>query len=262
MALPALTPGRWHDPTDDPDTERWLRLFALPATLVAAFIATHSALRGLTRTFLTMWIHELGHAVTAWLCGFGAFPGPWVTPISEKRMIVVSLLAAAGLGYGVFRAWQVQHPWIAGGLIGALLVQAFLTLGMRPHAARAVVIFGGDAGCFVLGSLLVATFYVAPGTVLHRTWLRWGFLVIGAFAFMDAFTTWWDAKHTAEGVVFGEIEGVGESDPTRLAFTYGWSEAKIVSRYLRLAWTCAAFLVVTYLMGQRAASRASRDDSV
>ena len=85
--------------------------------------------------------------------------------------------------------------------------------------------------------------------------MRWGFLVIGAFAFMDSFTTWWDAKHGAEGVVFGEIEGVGDSDPTVLVFQHGWSEAKLIRRYLGTAWTCLAALAVLYAANLRRRSQ-------
>ena len=42
----------------------------------------------LQRTFLSMMVHELGHAVTAWWCGFGALPGLWKTLIPETRGVV------------------------------------------------------------------------------------------------------------------------------------------------------------------------------
>ena len=198
-----------------------------------------------------MWVHELGHATSAWLCGFGAFPGPWRTPISENRMALVVLLLAAGLIYGAWHAWQAGAYWRCAGFGALLVLQAVLTGGLRPHAARGFFLFMGDGGCLVLGTALMATIYVAPGSALHRGWLRWGFLVIGAVAFMDTFTTWWEAKHSREGVIFGEIEGVGDSDPTRLVFEHGWSEARLVARYLALAWACLLFLAGLYLVNLR-----------
>ena len=71
--------------------------------------------------------------------------------------------------------------------------------------------------------------------------------MIGAFAFNDAFKTWWDAAHSPDGVEFGHIEGVGDSDPTRLVYEFGWTEARMISRYLRLAWVCLGALAVLYL---------------
>ena len=241
----------WKDPTTDPEVERRIRQLALPLALLLAFLVSHSGLRGISRTFLTMWVHELGHAVSAWLCGFGAFPGPWRTPVSEDRMIVVTLLFAGLLGFAIFRAWQAERRGLAGALGGVLLLQLVLTFGVRAHAARAFFSFGGDGGCLVLGTLLMATLYVPADSALHRGWLRWGFLVIGAFAFMDAFTTWWQAGHSAEGVVFGEIEGVGESDPTVLVYQHGWSEAKLIRRYMTTAWVCLAALAALYVVGLR-----------
>jgi hypothetical protein len=244
-------PVVWRDPSNDPELERRIRQFALPAALLLAFFVSHSGLRGLARTFLSMWVHELGHAVSAWFCGFGAFPGPWRTPISEARMPIVTLLLLAGLGYAAYRAWVTGKQGLCA-VFGVLLVmQVWLTFGLRPHAARAVILFMGDGGCFVLGTALMATLYVAPESPLCRGGLRWGFVVIGAFAFMDAFTTWWDAKHSREGVIFGAIEGVGDSDPTRLVFEYGWTEARLVARYLALAWACLFFLLGRYLLGLR-----------
>jgi hypothetical protein len=247
-------PAAWKDPTNDPEVERRIRQLALPATLALAFLVTHSGLRGIARTFLTMWVHEIGHAVTAWLCGFGAFPGPWLTPISEDRMLIVTLALLGALGYAGFRAWMTRAWGWLGGLGLVLLLALVLTFGVRTHAARALVIFMGDGGCLLLGALLMATLYTAPGSALHRGWLRWGFLVIGAFAFADAFATWWEARHSAEGVVFGQNENVGDSDPTRLVFEFGWSETRLVSRYLSLAWVCLAALGALYLNGLRRSS--------
>jgi hypothetical protein len=166
-------------------------------------------------------------------------------------MIVVTLLIAGLLGFAIHRAWHAERRGLAGALGAVLLLQLVLTFGVRAHAARAFFSFGGDGGCLVLGTLLMATLYVSPDSALHRGWLRWGFLVIGAFAFMDAFTTWWQAGHSAEGVVFGEIEGVGESDPTVLVYQHGWSEAKLIRRYMTTAWVCLAALVALYLAGLR-----------
>jgi hypothetical protein len=243
--------GDWQDPSNDPAVERRIRQVALPAALLLAFLVSRSGLRGISRTFLSMWVHELGHATTAWLCGFGAFPGPWRTPISEGRIGFVTFALLALLGYAGFRAWQAEARAVVAGLGALALLAVILTFGVRAHTARGLIIFMGDGGCLLLGTALMTTLYVAPGTVLHRGWLRWGFLVIGAFAFMDAFTTWWDFKHSAEGVVFGEIEGVGDSDPTKLVYEFGWSEARLLSRYLTLGWICLLGLFGLYAVSLR-----------
>jgi len=63
-----------------------VRAIAIPAA-VALAVAFHAWPLGhaLQRTFLSMIVHELGHATTAWWCGFGALPGLWKTLVPETR---------------------------------------------------------------------------------------------------------------------------------------------------------------------------------
>jgi hypothetical protein len=257
--LPAET-LRWNEDAEDARLELKIRLFALPAALLVTWVL-HSTGMGhsLLRIFLSMWIHELGHAVTAWLTGYTAIPGPWVTSIAEVRSPFFSVLLAAGLGALTYRGWKLRHrPTLIAGL--ALLCLQFIgTVIVRGGMARSLITFGGDGGCLVLGTLLMSTLYAGKESSLHRGWLRWGFLVIGAAAFTDAFKTWWDARTDRSAIPFGRIEGVGLSDPSRLIEWFGWSTRDLVSRYMGLAWACLAVLAIIYTVGvlrARAAVRA------
>jgi hypothetical protein len=124
-------------------------------------------------------------------------------------------------------------------------------LAFSLRRAQELMIFGGDAGCMVLGTLLMATLYVRRDHVLHRGWLRWGFLVIGAAAFCDAYATWWDARKNFDSIPFGENEGSGPSDPSRLVGEYGWAIGTMVHRYVVLGALCLAVLGVFYVLGLR-----------
>ena len=232
--------------------EQRLRLLALPIALALAVVLvkggfTHS----LMRIFLGMWVHEVGHAAAAWLCGFPAFPGPWLTPTASNRSPLFALLLFAGLfamlRHGL-RARQPALAWAGGAL---LLAQLIGTTVLRPDAARALILFAGDGGMLVLGALLMATLYARPGSALHRGWLRWGFLAIGAASFVDAFEQWWSARTDPDRIPFGMNEGVGLSDPSRLSEDYGWSATQLVSRYVALGCACLLALAVVWLLGLR-----------
>ena len=247
--LPSETPS-WEGDSEDARLELKIRLWAIPAVLVLTWVL-HSTDMGhrLLRIFLSMWIHELGHALTAWLTGFVAVPGPWATFIAEVRSPVFSLLVAAGFGALAFRGWRHKHrPTLIAGLV-LLGLQGVGTLIVRPGMARSFITFGGDGGCLVLGTLLMSTLYAGRDSSLHKGWLRWGFLVIGAAAFTDAFKTWWSARSDFGAIPFGRIEGVGLSDPARLTEWFGWSVNTMISRYMGLAWVCLAVLAVLYVTG-------------
>jgi hypothetical protein len=257
---PAPGTAQWNLPAEETAMELRMRVLALPLAIAVAWGVAHTGMpHALMRVFLSMWIHESGHAVTAWLCGLPAFPGPWLTPVVEERSWIFALCLAAVLAFCVQRAWRSQHR-VASLLCGILLLlQAFGTLALSLHRAQELMIFGGDAGCMVLGTLLMSTLYVRRGHVLQRGWLRWGFLVIGAAAFCDAYATWWEAGRSFESIPFGENEGSGPSDPSRLVSEYGWAVGTMVHRYVVLGALCLAVLGVLYVLGLRRRQVAARE---
>jgi hypothetical protein len=213
-------------------SELQLARYAVPAALFTALVLAQTDMGGfLLRTFFGMWLHELGHAVAAWLCGYPAFPGPWFTSVGEERSFLFALALAAGLAYGAWRAWTDERRVWMGVAIAVLVVQLALTVVLSPAKAHVLITFCGDAGSMVFGAALMAAFFVPPGHKLHRDWLRWGFLVIGAASFADTFPGWWTARHDPGVIVFGEIEGRADTDPTVLVDS-GWTVVQMVSRYV------------------------------
>jgi len=229
--------------------ERRFRQFALPVALVGAWAAVHAGLlHMLLRTVFSMWVHELGHAIAAWMCGRFAFPGPWFTPVGAQRTWIVVLLLAGGLGYGVFRCWRSRRPWAAF-LIVVLLAQVYCTFVLPDRKSMSFIIWSGDGGCMILGTLLMLSFYARKSSQLRVGWLRWGFLVIGAAAFADGFATWWAARTDRDVIPFGENEGRGPSDPTVLIYQQGFSIPGLVNSYVWLGLACLAVLSVAYILG-------------
>jgi hypothetical protein len=224
-----------------------LRRWAIPAVLAGAFlIVSTEAGHFLVRVFLSMWVHELGHATTAWLCGFPAFPGPWLTPMAESRSAPFGFLVFAAIAAGAFWAWRTERFRLSLSLCALLAVQLFCTTALPDARAKQLIVFMGDGGCMVLGSLLMLTVYAPEESALKRGWLRWGFLVIGAAAFADAFAQWWASRKDFDRIPFGMNEGAGLSDPSVLSQTYFWSTDQIVGRYVALGCVCLVIVGVSY----------------
>ncbi|WP_404371016.1 PspA/IM30 family protein [Corallococcus coralloides] len=229
--------------------EARLRLAVLPVALVGAWFAVQSPFfHFLIRTFLTMPVHELGHAVTAWFCGYSATPTLWVTHVSPERSTFVVLLLSGLLGALVWQGWK-RRRWAWMG-VGAVLLAALGAgrFGLSPVQARALIYFGGDAGRMVLGTLLMATFFVPPGHYLHRHQLRWGFVVIGAAALMDSFEMWWAARTHVDRIPFGRVEGAGLSDPSALVDVYGWNISRVIHWNVNVGLACLAALAALYVV--------------
>jgi len=219
-------------------TELWLAKLAVPGALLGAWILVHASLgRFLARALCGMWLHELGHAVAAWLCGYIAFPGPWATPVAEQRSPLFVLTLTGGLGWAVWRGWTSQKRRLATAGLALLALQLVCTLGLSERAARTLITFSGHAGALVFGAALMATFFAPPGHKLHRDWLRWGFLAIGAAGFADSFDEWWRARTDFSVIAFGAVEGRGPTDASVL-MAHGWSMASMTGRYVAIGVLC------------------------
>ena len=226
------------------ERQEWIqRLVALPTALVVAWILVRIA--PATVRLLSMWIHETGHAMTAWFCGYSAVPGPWFTPVGSERSMALTVLLVAITGFGGFLAWQRRRWFWLGiaSIAGALLIGGPLIL--YSDQAQQLIVFGGDAGCFVLGAALMSTFYARQDSPIYQNGLRWGFLSIGALSFMDAFVVWTGGL---QSIPLGENEN-GLSDPSVLTELYGWSFKMLMDRYYRLAMLCLIALALVYVLG-------------
>ncbi len=238
--------------------EARLRTWAIPVALLVAFLLVSTGPgRFLVRVFLGMWVHEIGHAATAWLCGFPAFPGPWLTPMAQSRSGAFGFVVFGALAFGVHRTWMAQRRLLSAGLAALLATQLFCTLALSVARAKQLVVFMGDGGCLVLGALLMLTVYAPEESAIKRGWLRWGFLGIGAGAFADAFAQWWASRTDFDRIPFGMNEGAGLSDPSVLSETYRWSTHQIVGRYVALGCTCLCVVAAVYVWALLRARRES-----
>ena len=239
---------------EDRELEWWFAVAAVPSAL-ALGVAFHLAFPGLQRIFLGMPVHELGHAVSAWFTGHWAIPTLWKTLTGEGRGIVMPLLLLGALAWTIWRAMRAGRLALAA-LAGLLiLVQGYCTLVLKPMGAEALIVWGGDGTGMILAAGLMASFFFGKGTQLYRGSLRWGFLVIGAGAFADMFGTWWAARRDFGAVPFGEMEGVGLSDATRLVDDFDWTTEGMIRRYVATGACCLVALAAVYAWGVWRAAR-------
>lgn len=241
---------------EDPVLEWKLCVGAIPIALCLA-LAFHVFMPFLQRTFLGMPVHELGHTITAWLVGHAAIPTLWKSLVSETRGFIAPLALLGALGYLMYRAHRAgNHALVALG--GALvLLQAIGTLVLKQKTADMLIVFGGDGLGMVLATALMASFFFGKDTQLYKGSLRWGFLVIGAAAFVDMFAVWWAARSDFGKVPFGEQEGGTLSDATRLVDDFGWATEVMIRRYVWLGIGCLAALALVYAWGVWQAKRAA-----
>jgi hypothetical protein len=207
-----------------------------------------------------MPVHELGHAATAWLCGYFAIPTLWKTLVfSESRGMVWPLVIAGGLAYAAFLAWRAEKMGYVAIIAAVLAVQGFCTLVIHEETAEMLFTFGGDGMGMVIAAALMAAFFFGKRTQLYRGSVRWGLLVIGAAAFADMAGTWFTALSNIDVVPFGENEGSGLSDPMKLLEDHGWQVQVIVRRYVMVASGSLAALALVYAWGVARAARMMRD---
>jgi len=216
--------------------ELYVRALALPGALIAARIAT-AVVPGPVR-LMSMWVHESGHATAAWLTGFPALPGPWFTPVDLERSLMVTLVLAGAAAAGAYRAWQVERWFWVAAAVAVLCLTLAGRFALHPIYAQQLITFGGDGGCFVLGSVLMLTIYARADHPLCEERLRWVCLAVGALAFMDARATWFGP---ADSLPLGEDDR-GLSDASVLTESYGWTLSLLVGRYIQLATGCFVVL--------------------
>ncbi|MBX5481840.1 MAG: hypothetical protein IRZ16_08375 [Myxococcaceae bacterium] len=230
--LPPETPA-WDGDAEERATEARLRLIAPPVVLGLSFLLVSTKPGAfIARVTSGMWLHELGHAVCAWLCGYSAVPLPWFTSIGGTKSPMLTLLFVAFWSYLAYRAHRAGQPFRRGAFASIAALHLLLAAALGRSQAQAAITFFGDGGALLLGAALMSTFYVAPGSRLHQGALRWGLLGIGALGFADVLMPWLRAVGDRDEIPFGRIEGIGLSDPSKLVDVHGITVGGMVRTYL------------------------------
>ena len=245
-------------PVDNPAFERQYCLIALPSMLlIALLVQVTGFLASMQRIVFGMPLHELGHAVTGWLCGFNAIPTVWKTLTPPDRgyvssfFVLIALLAIAHYGYRKSNpAWLVAVG-------GVLVLQACGTFLISVERANMLITIAGDALGMILATILMALFYVGKDTQIYRGALRWGFVAIGAAAFVDMYAGWWlkDVDAIGYGLTGGE-----PTDSWKMIHLHGWKWAGLFKVHNTIGMACLSTLAIVYALGLRQANRWVREE--
>ena len=216
------SPDEWKA-VDDAQLEWKFCMGAIPITLCIA-VAFHACGLGsaLQRIVLTMPVHEVGHAVTAWFCGFSAIPTLWKTMIPETRGFIAPLLLLGAISYLTYRAYKANRLLLMCAGVGLIVLQAIATLGIKQDTALMWISFGGDGAGMILATVLMGSFFFGKRTQLYKGSLRWGFVVIGAAAFVDIYATWWKARKDESAVPYGTTGGMATDSMTLVGACKPW----------------------------------------
>jgi len=233
----------------DPAFELKSCIAAIPAMLLIAMLFHASGLgASLQRIFLTMPVHELGHAVTAWFCGFTAIPTLWKTLIPESRGFIAPLALFAGLGFMIFHAHAKEQTALMIAGIGLVLLQLIGTFGIKHDTTQVLIAFGGDGAGMIIATLLMAIFFFGKRTRLYKGSVRWGLVAIGAASFVDIFATWVSARKDDQNVPYGTTGGMA-SDAMVLVDNHSWTMQQLIGRYFWLGVCCLITLALVYAWG-------------
>jgi hypothetical protein len=218
---------------DSPASPGPRQLWAFPLAFLGAWGLVSTDLGGfIGSTCFGMWLHELGHAASAWVCGHWALPLPWFTyAFGENRL--VSALVFGGAALLVRAGWRggSRGQLAAGAALGAAALVGHL---LSPVSREVLFVFGGTAGALVLGAGLACAFLLPPEGSGLRGGLRWGWLAIGAISWADAAHLWVLVRRDPANLPLG-LENGTESDATKLVDRLHWSEEVLVSRTLQVA---------------------------
>ncbi len=233
--------------------DNWkVNVFVPPLLLGLTWAITISPLGFFLKGF-HVWMHEFGHAVPAWLCGFRATPLPfgW-TPVEPEysHFVYWGLLLLFGILF--VAGWKERKVWAMIAAVALAGLQYYMTWRMPDYRQEFWwSAFGGVGGEFVLSTLLMMFFFVRLPDKFRWGACRYVFFFIGATAFLNIVLFWDKVYRRLEEIPFGSmINGEDDEggDMNRLMDGYGWKKFDIRRNYWLLGRWCWVALGVMWLL--------------
>ena len=224
----------------------WEIYYAIPIAAALASIIQRNGLLELFFIPVVVQLHELGHALHAWLAGRIAIPLIAVTiPGEWGNRAAVFLVMASALGAMIY--WNRLKGRLFLPAVGAILLvaQVYMTFLLGKQEAEACMIFGGIAGQLYFSTLMVIAFYYEMPEKM-----RWGYwrnvcLVMGMFAFEHTFAFWRAVAAGRKALPKGSLiggEGDTNGDINRLIAEHGWTEFSLTTAYNSIGTLCLVII--------------------
>lgn len=222
---------------------------ALPAAFLTALFVNLTPVVVLLYPVLLL-VHELGHALTAWLAGFVAVPLPiGLTAVGGQRAPLVGLIVLAVLACLIWLGWREKHPVFTAVMAAFLGLQLYLTWAVSVDAAQQWITFGGLGGEIGLSAFFICTYYYRAPRRLR--WDFWRYLALVPFAgvFVYQWLLWRRVRENVEWLPAGSaMTGTrdGTSDIDKLLAVHGWTTEGLISAFEGLTYFCTLVIVAHY----------------
>lgn len=211
----------------------------------------------LAALFCEIPLHELGHAVSAWMVGYTAIPLGAIVPtagltlIGSERHAWVHLLYFGFFGYLAYKAWK-QKVYFFVVLSSAFILISILAFSVlsQPQVSP-FISFGGIAGEFFLAGVLILCFYQPSFQKIRWDFFRYPFFIMGCMSFVNATRMWIRIQNGVQAMPYGSaISSDGAADTNgdmNKLVAAGWTPQEIASRYLWLAKIMFTLILIQYI---------------
>jgi hypothetical protein len=235
-----------------------INAWSLPLGIGLAFLVWHLwVFSHLSILFCVIPIHELGHAVTAWMLGHFAIPIGAIVPTAgmtiggrESHWWMYVLLFSA-LSYLTYNSYNKKVPFLLALSIIIAFLSVYLSIKLNPDQQNTLIAFGGIGGEFLLSTVLILSFYHPLFEKMRWDFFRYPFFIMGCFCFVEACTVWWNIKSRLSKIPYGSgisAEGAADSDgDMNKLVAAGWTEEYIISKYILLAKICCTIILIQYV---------------
>lgn len=229
------------------EAEITTNLYGLPMAFLIAFAINFI---NPLAWFISMWVHEFGHATIAWFSGYRAMVTFAGTIISFDRSLFVYFGILILISLTFYSAWKEQKKTTMIVCLILAITQFILTWKTSYSTYQMLLYFGGIGGEFYLSALLIIAFYWRLPEKFYWEFWRFFALIIGATTFWGNFTKWHRIGKGKADIPWGTFwGGRGDSggDLNVLNNEVGWSADQIINTYNTLGFICFLIIIGTYI---------------